>query len=223
MLHDAAAPDDCRFPQEDIGSSQEGSMTLARGDRCIETERLLLRAVAPTDLPFYTRLHADPLVAPFLGQGRARTPEESRLWLERLLRHYEEHRLGQLAVVRRSDGALLGRSGLSYYAIETAPHPLRWPRSWHDPGETPADATGFVLERELGYTFDPSAWGHGYATEAAGGVYRYARERLKLTRLISVIHADNVRSLRVAQKHGLKREDTITMFDRIFDRYVWPT
>ena len=80
-----------------------------------------------------------------------------------------------------------------------------------------------VQERELGYTFDSAHWGHGYATEAAQCVFAYARDSLGLKRLISVIHGDNVRSLRVAERCGLRRESEIEVVGRTLVVHVWPT
>jgi hypothetical protein len=69
-------------------------MTLARGDDQIQSERLILRRVVAGDLAFYTRLHAIPAVARYLGHGRPRSPQESLAWLQSTLRSYDEHALG---------------------------------------------------------------------------------------------------------------------------------
>jgi hypothetical protein len=53
-------------------------MTLAHGTDRLESARLVLRRVAPDDLPFFTRLHALPEVAQHLYPGgRPRSPEET--------------------------------------------------------------------------------------------------------------------------------------------------
>jgi hypothetical protein len=44
-------------------------MTLAHGTDLLESARLVLRRVAPDDLPFFTRIHALPEVAPHLYPG----------------------------------------------------------------------------------------------------------------------------------------------------------
>src|SRR5882724_10076671 len=62
------------------------------------------------DLPFYTRLHALPKVAEHLyPEGRPRSPEETAGWLKYTLASYEKLALGYLAVLRKEDGALIGR------------------------------------------------------------------------------------------------------------------
>jgi RimJ/RimL family protein N-acetyltransferase len=196
-------------------------MTLAFGDASIETPRLTLRRLRPDDLPFITRIHSDPRVRRYLGSGLPLSPEESRAFLDGVLASYERIALGQLAVVRRSDGETIGRCGLSYMEIELPPHELPLPRVYTRSGAAPP-GTRVTVERELGYTFDAAVWGNGYASEAAGVVFQYARERLGIARLISVIHAENAASLGVARKFGLEREDTVWMSGRSFDRYRWP-
>ncbi len=196
-------------------------MTLARGDDQIQSERLILRRVVAGDLAFYTRLHAIPAVARYLGHGRPRSPQESLAWLQSTLRSYEEHALGQLAVVRKSDDTLMGRCGLSDLVVESCAAGDAIPRAWFQRTEAPADAE-VVFERELGYTFDPEHWGWGYATEAARCVFAYVSSALNAPRVVSLIHADNARSLRVAARLGLRREGCVEVMDRAFDLYVWP-
>jgi len=199
----------------------EESMTLARNDNSIESPRLLLRRIREDDLPFYTRIHADPQVARYLGHGRPRSDEETREWMQMLQQMYELHCLGQLAVVRKEDGALIGRCGLAYFEIEVPPYSRPLPRAWFHSGAAPADAR-VMVERELGYTLDRSAWGKGYATEATRAVAQYVREVLRMPRFISIIHPENAASLAVARKFDLQREDSVEMADRVYDRYRWP-
>lgn len=85
-------------------------MTLARTVDRVESPRLLLRRIEPADLPFFTRIHAVADVARYIGSGRPRSAEETQAWLQSTLTDYKELGLGQLAVVRKADGALLGRA-----------------------------------------------------------------------------------------------------------------
>jgi|SRR6185312_11038536 len=197
-------------------------MTLARGTDRIDSERLVLRRITQEDLGFLIRIHADPEVSRYLGHGQRRSPQESLVWLESTLETYEKFELGQLAVLRKSDGVLIGRCGLSYLAVEARASMGALPRAWYQPGQVPDDIE-LLFERELGYTFERICWGKGYASEAARCVFDYACDVLKLRRVVSIIHPENVRSLRVAEKHGLRREDTLEVMGHPRDRYVWPT
>ena len=197
-------------------------MTLARATDCIESTRLVLRRIAADDLPFFTRIHAIADVVRYTGHGRPRSAEETQAWLQSTLSSYHELELGQLAVVRKADGVLLGRCGMSDLVIEAQPAPGTLPRAWFGRAQAPASLP-LIYERELGYTFDIAHWGSGYATEAAQCVFAYARHSLGIKRVISVIDGENVRSLRVAERCGLRREDTIDVLGRKLVVYVWVT
>jgi RimJ/RimL family protein N-acetyltransferase len=196
-------------------------VTLVLGTRLVETDRLVLRRVTPEDLDFFARIHADPEVARYISHGRPRTLEESRGWLDATLSTYQTLSLGQLAVVRRSDGALLGRCGLSDLAVEVVAMTPAVPRCWWSRSQVPTDVS-VTIERELGYTFDRTQWGHGYAAEAVGSICDYARDILRLTRMISLIHPDNARSFKVASRFGVTYEGKVESVGRVLNMFVWP-
>jgi len=181
----------------------------------LETDRLLLRPVAEDDLEFFVALHGDRDVVRYLGgDGTPRTPAETRAWLTKMLRWYREDHIGPYAIVRRQDGRLVGRSGLSFFEFEVTPSsddgiPLA---SWGK-GSMPG---GVPVERnvEIGYVIHPDHQGQGYATEAAGRWLRFALEERREPHVISLIHADNTPSLRVAEKNGLERRGTVRMEGR---------
>jgi hypothetical protein len=80
-------------------------MTLAHGTDRLETARLVLRRIAPADLPFFSRIHALPEVAQHLWPGGLpRSPDQTATWLRSTLESYERLALGYLAVLRKEDG-----------------------------------------------------------------------------------------------------------------------
>src|SRR5258708_10890196 len=196
-------------------------MTLAVSDTSIETDRLLLRRITAADFPFYARIHADPDVARYIGYGRPRSGEETRVWLDRIMECYETFQLGQLAVVRKLDGALIGRCGIAYLAVQTNPAHGVDPRRYFGPGEAP-DGVTTHLEPELGYTFDRAAWGQGFARQAPGAAFGYFRALRKGDRIVSVIHPVNVRSKRLTQSLGAVLVDRARAFDTPHACFAWP-
>jgi len=197
-------------------------VTLPHGTDQLESARLVLRRIAPDDLPFFTRIHALPEVAQYLYPGgRPRSPEETAAWLQATLEGYEQLALGYLAVVRKEDGALIGRCGLMELVVESAApeHGIR--RGWFGREQAPAGVE-LTFECELGYTFDPAVWGQGFATEAARCVRDYARDVLRLPYAISAIHPQNARSRRVAERSGARVVDQMDVFGLTWDRWVWP-
>ncbi|WP_028568862.1 GNAT family N-acetyltransferase [Salinispora tropica] len=59
---------------------------------------------------------------------------------------------------------------------------------------------------EFGYVLARSAWGQGYATEAAATVLTYAFEQAGLHRVAATCDPANVASRRVLEKIGMKYE-----------------
>ena len=196
-------------------------MTLPHGTDRLESARLVLRRIAPGDLPFFTRIHALPEVAQHLYPGgRPRSPEETAAWLQATLEGYEQLALGYLAVVRKEDGALVGRCGLMELVVESAPeHGIR--RGWFRLPQAPTDVE-LTFECELGYTLDPAVWGQGFATEAACCVRDYARDVLRLPYAISAILPQNARSRRVAERSGARAAGQMDVVGLTWDRWVWP-
>jgi len=197
-------------------------MTLAHGTDQLESARLVLRRMVLDDLPFFTRIHALPEVARYLYPGgRPRSPEETAAFLRYTLASYERLALGYLAVLRKEDGALIGRCGIMDLVIEAATpeHGIR--RAWFGREEAPV-GVALTYECELGYTFDPAVWGQGFATEAARCVRDYARGVLRWPYVISAILPQNARSRRVAERLGARTDGQMHVVGVTWDRYFWP-
>jgi len=196
-------------------------MTLAHDTDRIESERLIFRRIEPTDFEFFARIHADPIVARYLGNGRPRSIEETRALLERYYETYKSLGLGPLAVLRKSDGILIGRCGLSDMALEVNTASGNLPQVWYQRSQIPLD-TDVIFEQELGYTFDRNYWGQGYASEAAARVFEYASSTMPFRRIVSVIHPDNTPSIKIAKRCGARQENNVMLIGQEFFRFRWP-
>ena len=136
----------------------------------------MLRRFRPEDVPTLLRWHADARFAEHLG-GPTDDPGVTDEALARWTRHWDEHGFGQLAVVERATGRLLGRSGVSYH------------RAWPD-------------DPEIGWAVDPDRWGEGIATEAGGACVEWSFGELGFPRVVSIATEANVASRRVMAKLG---------------------
>ena len=161
----------------------------------LETKRLLLRAPQDSDLDAWTAMLTDPEVARYLGP-----PFASRADVAAHIRTVRERHgadgFGLLAVLRKDDGAVIGRSGFLVWDSGT------WATS------TARDA-GEHAEVEIGWTLARDAWGFGYATEAGEACRDHGFARLGLSRIAAVIQHGNDRSIAVARRLGMRHERDI--------------
>jgi RimJ/RimL family protein N-acetyltransferase len=138
----------------------------------------------------------------YLGDGRPRSTEFHRVWLERTIAQHDEG-LGQRVVLR--DGRAIGRCGIGRYFREHDRDGARLSAAREAPSWSP-----FL---EMGWTFEREAWGHGYATEAAEALLEGFVPR-EDEPLYAMIHEDNARSIRVAERRGWAPRQRARMFDR---------
>lgn len=59
-------------------------------------------------------------------------------------------------------------------------------------------------EIEIAYLFDEPHWGQGFATEIAGAVLERAFETMNIERIVAVAFPENVRSIAVMQRIGMR-------------------
>ncbi|BAZ27248.1 GCN5-related N-acetyltransferase [Kalymmatonema gypsitolerans NIES-4073] len=61
----------------------------------------------------------------------------------------------------------------------------------------------FTQDYEIGWHLKKSAWGKGYATEAAKAILDYGFNTLKLPVICSIVQPENTASIRVIQRLGM--------------------
>ena len=146
----------------------------------LETERLILRGPLQSDLPDYTRFVTS---SPRLEE-QGETISEDQAWFGFLIGvgHWQWHGFGFFTLTRHKDARPLGRVGLLKHSD--------WP------------------EVELAWHLFDGSEGHGYATEAALAVRKWAYQAHGLADLVSYIDHDNHRSQGVAQRLGAKTDGT---------------
>ena len=173
----------------------------------LETERLLLRLPEPSDVDALAEAFADPEVVRYLS-GIPLTREETLEAIDRMRAHWERYGSGLFTVERKEDGQVVGRAGILLW------DPMRWEHGMRAELDGPVEA-------EIGWTLARRHWGNGYATEAALAARDWALQEFDLPRLISLIHADNIRSQRVAEKLGERYERDVVTHGR--PAQLWST
>ena len=146
----------------------------------LATERLLLRRSRPEDAETISAYRSDPEVHRHQGWDRT-DPDGVRAQIDEMASRSPGEPGGwvQLSVTERDGNRLVGDVGLS-----------------------PADGEPGVIK--VGYTMSPAFQGHGYATEAVGALVSYAFDVLDADVVRAYASAENVPSLRVAEKVGMR-------------------
>ncbi|MEH0070809.1 GNAT family N-acetyltransferase [Pannonibacter sp. Pt2-lr] len=150
----------------------------------IETERLVLRPWRDEDLEPFAALCGDPEVMRYFVKPLS--IDETQALITRLREKEEADGFCFRPVVRKADGAFIGMAGLSRPQFP-APVP-------------------FAPCVEIGWRFVRSAWGRGYASEAAQAWLRFGFETLLLDEIVAFTAELNVPSQKVMQRLGMSHD-----------------
>jgi RimJ/RimL family protein N-acetyltransferase len=145
------------------------------------TPRLLLRQWRDEDLDAWAALNADPAVREFFDGVLTR--DQARDSLGRFRDEITERGWGWWAIEVRATGDFAGMAGLDPVGEGLPFHGV-----------------------EIGWRLAQSAWGHGYATEAARAVLQYGFETLGLPEILAIAAAGNVRSHAVMKRLNMTHD-----------------
>jgi RimJ/RimL family protein N-acetyltransferase len=148
----------------------------------IDTPRLILRPWRDVDREPYAAMMADPEVGLWLGA--VLTAAQANAQIDRFNQAHGGRGPGFLAIERRDDGAFLGAACLR---------------------EVPADHP-LAGEVEVGWRLARSAWGAGYATEAARALVAEGFGALGCSEIVAFTAVSNMRSRAVMERLGFARQ-----------------
>jgi RimJ/RimL family protein N-acetyltransferase len=159
----------------------------------IQTARLVLRAWTAEDAEtLFGILHEKGLLRFFPDPT---PPPRGRVeaYIVDHLAHWQERGYGHWAIVTPQDGRVVGWSGLKYLPE--------------------------LEETEVAYLLSRRVWGHGYASEAARAALRFGFEAAGLKKIIGLVHRDNIASISVLEKCGLRFADRVTIWGMELSRF----
>ena len=146
-----------------------------------ETERLYLRKITQDDLADLAEILQNPNV--MYAYEHDFSDNDVQVWLNRQIERYNKNGVGLWAVILKDTNEMIGQAGLTMQPYKNTE----------------------VLE--IGYLLKEKFWHFGYAREAAGGCKKYAYENLHENKVCSIIKADNLASIKVAESIGMSKED----------------
>jgi len=160
-----------------------------------ETERLKLVEVTDRDVEQIFRLTSNEEVMRYFP--KLLSHEETHQMVQKILHQYSEYGYCFWKVLLKPEDQFVGIAGLLHQEIDNK------------------------LETEISYRILEQHWRKGYATEAAKACKQYAEVKLGKKRLISLIHPQNVASIRVATKLGAEKTRSVIFLDEEHDVYVY--
>ncbi len=152
-----------------------------------ETQRFKLREFGWDDLDAIAAMVADEDQMTFYP--RPKTRGEASEWISRNLSLYEEYGFGFWLIESLPTSRFLGYCGIRPMVLQGA------------------------SETEIRWHTEKNSWNQGIATEAATAARDIAARRFALSRLVAIIHPDHVASRRVAEKIGMREEETTILDD----------
>lgn len=145
-----------------------------------ESERLLYRYTRREDLDDLFRIYGDPATHRFNPRGPWPDREYACQALERKLQSCREQGFGDWTIFEKArPEKIIGFGGVFRSKLEGR------------------------QTNNLGYRFEPDAWGKGYATELSRRAIRYGFEEAGLSVITGVVRENHLASRRVLEKAGM--------------------
>ena len=150
---------------------------------CLNTERLHLRAWREDDLDPFAGMCADPIVMQHFPSTLTR--ETSAKLVENCKTCFRQHGYFYAPIEVKVTGEFVGFAGLDYQEADP-----QYP---------------FAPCVDIGWRLKRSAWGKGYAREAANEWLRFGFETIGLEEIVSFTPHTNILSQKVMRRIGMVR------------------
>jgi [ribosomal protein S5]-alanine N-acetyltransferase len=160
----------------------------------LETDRLILRRMTPSDAEAVFAYASDPEVTRYVIWETHRSIEDSRAFLDLVAGKHESGGEPDWGIVYKGDHHFVGTCGIV---------------SW-EPDHARA---------ELGYALSRHYWGRGLMVEAVQAMIAFCFDRMNLNRIEARCIAENVASTRVMEKAGMTHEGTLRQREFIKGAY----
>lgn len=152
----------------------------------LSTERLSLSKITLNEAGFIHELMNDKDWIQNIGDRGIHSIEDAENHIrERFFKSYETYGFGFYVIRLKSSGKEIGTAGL-------------------------IDREG-IEGIEIGYGLLPAYRGKGYAFEATEAIYNYAKNELKLEKIVAIVAPHNDKSIFLLERLGLRFEKMVTL------------
>jgi ribosomal-protein-alanine N-acetyltransferase len=148
----------------------------------LQTERLILRPLQPTDENELFFHRSDDRMLKFIDRPKARTLEEVRSFMQMIDENVRKDESILWAIQLKTDPRLIGT--ICFWNVTE--------------DKTAAD---------IGYALHPDFQGKGLMQEAMEKAITFGFDHMRLQTIKAEIHADNIKSIRLVEKYGFVFEE----------------
>lgn len=160
-----------------------------------ETKRCIIRETVVEDVDSFYDIYAEPSISYYM-ENLFIKPEEEKAYTEEYIgKIYGFYGYGLWSIIHKESGKIIGRAGLS----------------WREGYDIP----------ELGFMIAVPFQRHGLAYEVCSAILNYGAEELEFYNVQALVKKENTASIRLCEKLGCKREETVEEKGEIYERYVW--
>ena len=145
----------------------------------LETKRLILKRLEPSDFDRLLALRSDVEVMCYTGEGGPQTEEQVQQYLKFSLAYQEKHGLGFCTVFEKETEQFIGEAGLFHLLFDDS-----------------------QTDMEINYHLNKKFWGKEYATEIVQSLLQWGFEHLSIPKIVATSYPENIASQKVLQKNG---------------------
>lgn len=156
----------------------------------IETARLLIRELQPTDVEGMFDLDSNPEVHQYLGKHPVQSREETLGVIDFIRQQYIDNGIGRWVMIDKETNDFIGWTGFKYVTDLTNNH---------------------INYYDLGYRLRQKYWGKGIATEAAIACLEYGFNQLGFQEVFAMADCENDGSNKILAKLGFSRIETFDL------------
>ena len=148
----------------------------------IETDRLIIRDFTFDDLETVHSLVQDPDIYKYQHWG-PNSYEDTKNYIKMCIDQQSEtpRKSFELCITDKATGDFIGAIGIRIKSTSSK-------------------------NADLGYWVRKDKWGNGIGTEATRGIIKFGFNDLKMNRIWATVSPENISSIRVLEKSGMKKE-----------------
>jgi RimJ/RimL family protein N-acetyltransferase len=159
--------------------------------KILETESLYLREYKGSDLESLAGIYSDEEVMKYIGRGGIVSIEQTQKGIDGWRnKYYPDWGFGIWALIEKENDLLIGHCGFNILKENS--------------------------EVEIAYLLAKEYWGKGYATEISRAAPDYGFTDLNLSRIVALAYPENIASINVIHKLGMKLDGEEEFFGKKF-------